>query len=166
MGNQKSFIVEDNKPVYTSDIIYSLPNDTARYRLYCWLNNTFLPQRGYIVSKMSTKSKIVCQVIDLQSISKGYWSSFSMYVRYKLLIDLSSQGHCVVKVYDISYLEPEKMSSLGKFSDIDIIPGDMVLISKKFKASLFVKNASEQILNYTDSNMQHLFEEISGVITN
>jgi len=58
------------------------------------------------------------------------------------------------------------MSSLGKFSDIDIIPGDMVLISKKFKASLFVKNASEQILNYTDSNMQHLFEEISGVITN
>lgn len=164
-GQSNSYILENGKPVYTDTISVHMSHDAALYKLYYWLNNTYLPQKGFFLTRLSTKNRTVCQVSELLPIKEGKWSSFDMYIRFTMSFDLIDQDQSyVIKVYDINYIEPNDVSALGKFDQGDIIPASFILVDKKYKAGLFIKDGSALILEATNSWMGQLFQTIHAVL--
>ena len=67
---------------------------------------------------------------------------------------------CVVKLHDISYIEPSEFEKKeNKDISVAMISGELPLVEKKYRPA-FVKNASEKIIDSTLKDVNTLLDSI------
>lgn len=155
------FVVgESGKLFFTDTIQTDLTGAKMQSVISHWLN-TRLHERGLVNLNDSVSGIISCRLVDYLEIEKKKFSIFAVNMRYSLIFQLKDR-QCVIVVRNINYLDSEKIGQENILSG-DYIPGELVLIEKKYKEA-FIENASEKITQKTVDNVECLFKTVRNIL--
>ena len=151
---------ESGKVVFADTILTRSDKEKIRNLIYYWVNTAETKDR-YIedVKNNYEAGTFSCKVADYLSIVKSNWTTFSLYMMYTLSFEYQN-NLCVVKLHDISYIEPSEFEKKeNKDISVAMISGELPLVEKKYRPA-FVKNASEKIIDSTLKDVNTLLDSI------
>lgn len=162
---QKSLFKMQNGKIITSDTVKcGLTKEQIVEKLNPLIANLGFKEEEMLLSDGAKMTTLYAPLTDYLVMTRSKFSTFAILMSYYLSFEVFD-NKCITKVSGIRYTDTDefqKQFSDQKYEPVSY-PGEDILLKKQYKA-VFVKNASDRIIDQTILRVNEIFASARGVL--
>jgi hypothetical protein len=160
---QKKLFQMMNGKIFISDTLHcNMTKDQIVQKLKPMLINLDFKEEQFTIADSLDVATLYAPLTDCLDMERSKFSSFSIMMNYYLSFDIRD-NLCITKISDIKYIDIDEYQKKAKNNNYECLyyPGETILLKKQYK-SVFVKNASDKIINHTVLRVNELFANVKN----
>ncbi|MDP4269397.1 MAG: hypothetical protein Q8909_04650 [Bacteroidota bacterium] len=161
-AQKRLFRMMNGKIMVSDTIKCNLTKDQIVQRLKPMLINLDFKEEQFALADSMNVASLYAPLTDHLEMERDKFTSFAIMMNYYLSFEIKD-NQCITKIMDNKYIDTDEYQKKVKNNNYDcqFYPGEMVLLKKQYK-SLFVKNASDKIINHTVLRINEIFANVKN----